>query len=502
MNNKSLFICLLMLTWMLTILPGKAQVEKPVLKNATVDEQGHVRLTWESQGDTLIISRDSIENKAMEGIKVVYDTTLRSWVDRNSGANTKPRAYRLSIYKEDEGSESNYFNTTHLSLEMDTCQKNIQLNWSRHIEIISSQIGSGFYRNFNDSLEIKEYRIWRSTNRQPPRQIATVVGDTSYTDTNIEYDHKYKYYVEGVVAFDTSIKSQSNRDSINIDMPDDPGYIHFESLKSGEKQTKLRFNISEDSQLNQYALLRSADLNGPYDTLETFNTNEYSLSYTDEEITPREDIYYYHLAAVNQCGALTTRSDTLSNLRLEVQKENMAALLGWNQWEHLNQTPVRFHIQRKIGNEPDFSFLRTTYNPPYRDTDIETFRGGNVSSEFCYTITAEIPAENRNMQVTSNTTCIYMKPSIFVPNAFTPNIDGTNDVFKPEFTFIPENYLFIVYNRSGMKVFESRDPEKPWRGRIQGGNKAPSGTYIWYLEVSNPGQQKIRKRGEITLIYP
>jgi len=501
-KNRSV-ICLLIIGWLLSALQATAQEDNPVLKNATVtNDEGHVRLTWESQGDTLTVWRDSIAKNTKVIIKIIYDTTLRSWVDQQSGANIKPRAYNLSIYKEGEGSESNFFNTTHLSLEMDTCRKNIQLTWSRHIEIISSQIGAGYYRNFNDSLNIKEYRIWRSADESPYERIATVAGDTTYTDPDIEYDRVYKYYVEGVVASDTSIKSQSNRDSINTDMPDDPGYIHFESLKSDEKETQLQYNISEDTQLERYALLRSSALAGPYDTLETYNTDEYSLSYTDQQMNPREDIYYYHLAAVNQCGALTTRSDTLSNLRLVAQKENMTALLGWNQWDHLRGNPVRFNIYRKIGGEPDPEFIQTSYHTPYRDTEPETFRGQSRSSEFCYTITAEYTRMERTLQASSNEACIYIKPSVFVPNAFTPNNDGTNDAFRPKFTFIPKSYLFIVYDRSGRKVFESSDPGKSWRGRIRGGGKAPSGTYIWHLEVTNPGQEVIQKQGEVTLIYP
>jgi gliding motility-associated-like protein len=486
-----------MLAWMLITLQGKAQDEKPVLKNATVfNDHGHVRLTWESQGDTLIISRDNYTIAAFEGIDTIWNTSLRSWIDETSGANTKTRSYKLSILTPSQiSAESNYFNTTHMRLSMDTCKKNIQILWTRHME------SSGF-RNFNDTITMAEYRIWRSTDRQTFEHIATVTDDTSYTDTNIEYDRLYKYYVEGVVASDTTIKSRSNRDSINTDMPDNPGYIHFESLDTREEKTHLQFNISEDSQLRRYVLLRATDLEGPYDTLETYNTDEYALSYNDEKGNPREEIHYYHLAAINQCGALTTRSDTLSNLRLMVKEENITGLLGWNQWNHLSGNPIRFHIYRKIGDEPDFSFLQTTYNPPYRDTQIERFRGRNVSNEFCYTITADIESNGMTMQVKSNEACIYIEPSIFVPNAFTPNDDGTNDAFKPEFTFIPENYLFIVYNRSGMKVFETRDAQTPWMGRIRGGSKAPSGTYTWYLEVSGPGRMMIQKRGEVTLIYP
>ncbi|RYD90657.1 MAG: T9SS type B sorting domain-containing protein, partial [Sphingobacteriales bacterium] len=57
---------------------------------------------------------------------------------------------------------------------------------------------------------------------------------------------------------------------------------------------------------------------------------------------------------------------------------------------------------------------------------------------------------------------------IQVPNAFTPNRDGKNDVFMPLVTMPLKEYRFLVYNRSGTKVFETRDRFKGWDGRFKG----------------------------------
>jgi gliding motility-associated-like protein len=67
------------------------------------------------------------------------------------------------------------------------------------------------------------------------------------------------------------------------------------------------------------------------------------------------------------------------------------------------------------------------------------------------------------------------------PNVFTPNGDQVNDVFKPIF-YCPVQVLNLkIYNRWGELVFETRDPNGAWDGKIQG-VEAPSDVYVWRLE--------------------
>ncbi len=69
-----------------------------------------------------------------------------------------------------------------------------------------------------------------------------------------------------------------------------------------------------------------------------------------------------------------------------------------------------------------------------------------------------------NSCIRRDTITIGMKQctGLFVPNAFTPNEDGINDVFKPLFFQNVITYHFIIYNRWGEKVFESTTPAKGW----------------------------------------
>lgn len=71
-------------------------------------------------------------------------------------------------------------------------------------------------------------------------------------------------------------------------------------------------------------------------------------------------------------------------------------------------------------------------------------------------------------------------PAVFVPNAFTPNDDGLNDVFGPR-TDDGLGIRFWVFNRWGEQVFKSENLNKAWDGTCQS-EKAPAAVYTWLLE--------------------
>ena len=81
----------------------------------------------------------------------------------------------------------------------------------------------------------------------------------------------------------------------------------------------------------------------------------------------------------------------------------------------------------------------------------------------------------------------------YMPNAFTPNNDGLNDVFKavPKYDYVSK-YQLTIYNRWGQQIFECNDIDCGWDGTYQG-DASPNGVYIYrivYEEISQPGQSK------------
>jgi gliding motility-associated-like protein len=97
----------------------------------------------------------------------------------------------------------------------------------------------------------------------------------------------------------------------------------------------------------------------------------------------------------------------------------------------------------------------------------------------CYAVTA---VDNRNNEsIKSNLVCIDNCPFYNLPNVFTPNGNGQNDVYHP---FRPYRFVsrveFSVYSRWGNKVFETTDPEINWDGRdYKTGVLLSDGVYLY-----------------------
>ena len=87
---------------------------------------------------------------------------------------------------------------------------------------------------------------------------------------------------------------------------------------------------------------------------------------------------------------------------------------------------------------------------------------------------------------------------IYVPNAFTPNGDGVNDMFLVYGTAIASVRL-IIYNQWGGQVFISTDLLKGWDG-TRNGQKVPAGMYSYALEAIMQDGKRITKGGSFNLI--
>lgn len=104
----------------------------------------------------------------------------------------------------------------------------------------------------------------------------------------------------------------------------------------------------------------------------------------------------------------------------------------------------------------------------------------------------------------SDTVIVYVKevicnePFIYVPNAFTPNIDQKNDVLYVRSDIVSDVY-FAIYDRWGEKVFETTDMNKGWDGTYKG-RKCDPAVYVYYIDATCITKDKYIKKGNITLI--
>ncbi|HRQ17991.1 MAG TPA: PKD domain-containing protein [Agriterribacter sp.] len=119
-----------------------------------------------------------------------------------------------------------------------------------------------------------------------------------------------------------------------------------------------------------------------------------------------------------------------------------------------------------------------------------------------------------HIQVTDSNTCsnaadimvevVCKTENYFVPNTFSPNGDGMNDVFYPRGRGLASVQSMKIYNRWGQLVFDRRnfsanDPTKGWDGKM--GNQAvPPDVYVYMVEFICENAQIVPMKGNVTLI--
>jgi gliding motility-associated-like protein len=105
-------------------------------------------------------------------------------------------------------------------------------------------------------------------------------------------------------------------------------------------------------------------------------------------------------------------------------------------------------------------------------------------------------------QITINVIC--SGSNVFIPNTFSPNNDGMNDVFYPRGTGLFKIKSFRVFNRWGQVVFEKtnttpNNATEGWDGKING-KPVNADVYVYIIEVLCSNNMVIPFKGNITLI--
>lgn len=98
----------------------------------------------------------------------------------------------------------------------------------------------------------------------------------------------------------------------------------------------------------------------------------------------------------------------------------------------------------------------------------------------------------------SNVASLTRQPRVVVPNAFTPNGDGLNDVLELKGRYL-NGFTFVVVDRNGQEAFRATDRSQTWDGTIRG--HAPvNGAYVWRFTLRDEAGQEFRQTGTVTIL--
>ena len=161
-----------------------------------------------------------------------------------------------------------------------------------------------------------------------------------------------------------------------------------------------------------------------------------------------------------------------------------------------------FKIYYTPASTGEFTLLETLTNP----ADTAYRHEGLTSTMGCYYLV--VFDDKGNHSLPSDTVCIDLDacPVYELPNAFTPNGDGINDVFVPIHVSktAVDKVKMHIFNRWGRTVYDTTDPYINWDGKASGTKlDCASGTYFYVCEVtikSPEGPVTQRLQGSIMII--
>jgi len=144
-------------------------------------------------------------------------------------------------------------------------------------------------------------------------------------------------------------------------------------------------------------------------------------------------------------------------------------------------------------------------------SDLSCSNCPNPTASPMTTTTYMVTVTDANGCTSSATVTVIVKtiecPDPYLPNAFSPNGDGDNDVLKI-YNKVPQciqDLKLVIFNRYGEKIYETTDPAFEWngvynRGLLAGTSEAGTEVFVYYLQATVFPNNKINKKGNISLV--
>lgn len=162
------------------------------------------------------------------------------------------------------------------------------------------------------------------------------------------------------------------------------------------------------------------------------------------------------------------------------------------------------------GLETDWKFESQSvgadrYEWTYEDGQ-KDYTGGPVFMTFNRTgdFKVKLLVTTNNGCFDSTSAIIFLKPELLyhLPNAFSPNADGLNDVWPGSNTtsFGLKKYHMVIFDRWGNIIFKSTDPTASWDGRDLDGNMALEGVYAFQIDFRYIDDRLYVHKGTLTVL--
>jgi gliding motility-associated-like protein len=317
------------------------------------------------------------------------------------------------------------------------------------------------------------------------------ISDTTYIDTLIDTHHDPKSY-------EVTLFSENGLNWDQVGSPSHSSSLFINGIPGNKKMT-IEINDSTPWVNTQYVLYRKASdelcspNSFPYDSITTVTGKRYtdkglingvfyrylvkSLGEYDLDFIPKPLINYSQEICVSPQD---TTPPCPVNLSLNSDCDLFQNYLNWTVNTECAPDIERFLVYWSDSYEGEFQLIDTI-----EDNQVRTYiHQPAISLGACYVVSAQDSAGNFTAPDKLVRVCIDECNYYELPNVFTPNNDGINDLFKPYPYKFVEKIDMVIYNRWGNPVFKTTDPNINWDGiDLESGKLVSDGVYYYICDV-------------------
>lgn len=478
------------------VLPPKP----PVIKNVSVDTSNNqATISWHKGYplDTRAYIILKFIGSSWIPIDTVYGIDNTSYTYATSIAGNESECYGVAAFDScwygiPLTPNTSAMGISHCSIYLeathDVCNKTIDLTWNPYTTWSSG---------------INSYQIYYSINQGIPILLSTT-SSTSIQLSNVSSDSTYCFVIKAISG-DLNDTANSNKECIVTTYPfiSDTNYIQTTTVVN-QQQTQLRIFTPSYNTIKGYNIERST--NGTtYQYIGYIPNISSPIVYNDYSVNTELTTYYYKALAIDSCQNITNKKSNYARtilLNSNITSGNYEVELNWNTYKAWNGNVKEYNVYRILGNNPAVLIGTVTSTDSTFKDDISSFYASSDDGQFCYSIQA---VENTNQfgffeTSESNISCVSPSQLIYVPNAFTPNRDGINDVFQPVIGFANYNtYSLQIFNRLGQLIFETNNINNPWDGTHKG-KVIQNDILLYTIKIENAQGKPISKSGTIAIM--
>jgi hypothetical protein len=219
-----------------------------------------------------------------------------------------------------------------------------------------------------------------------------------------------------------------------------------------------------------------------------------TLSFEDHDVMVNQSSYTYSAKVIDECDLTIFESNEFNSLLLTIGvDDNNNVSLDWNNHQGWD-TELQHYLVYKYND----GVLESSY-PVLVSAAQTTFEEIDDSDALQTTYIVEAVKYDGTAS-RSNEVLLPRDAEINVPTAFRPNsLVPENREFNPLLKNVdPGTYLFLIFNRWGQQVFETRNPLEGWDGSFKG--EIQQGIYVYRISFRDQAGNELVKKGSVILV--